>query len=123
MTAGIVRAGQEAVIQLTLRGPTGREQSVGAVIDTGFTGFVTLPSSVIDVLGLTRVAQSRAVLADGSDVEFDVYEAVALWDDRWLAVDVSSMEADALVGMRLLAGYRLCLDGVVGGRVTIEALP
>ena len=44
MIEGVVNSAYEAVIPLSLRGPAGQAQEVEAVIDTGFTGFVTLPS-------------------------------------------------------------------------------
>ena len=38
-----VNAAYEAVISLSLRGPSGQAQEIDAVIDTGFNGFLTLP--------------------------------------------------------------------------------
>jgi clan AA aspartic protease len=119
---GVVRAGREAVIRLTVRGPGSTVQIVDAIVDTGFDGFITLPSSLIDALRLPRIARSRVTLADGSVVPVAVYGATVLWDGEWVTVDATSIEADALVGMGLLTGYRFCLDAVAGGRVTIEAL-
>lgn len=123
MISGVVRAGREAAIQLTVRGPGSREQIVDAIVDTGFDGFVTLRPSVIEALHLSPIARSRVILADGSVVPVAVYAATVLWDGRRVTVDANSMETDALVGMGLLAGYRFCLDAIDGGRVTIEPLP
>ena len=38
-----VNAAYEAVISLSLRGPSGQAQEIDAVIDTGFNGFLILP--------------------------------------------------------------------------------
>jgi predicted aspartyl protease len=38
---GIVTADLEAIITLTLHGPTAREQRIEAVIDTGFDGWLS----------------------------------------------------------------------------------
>jgi predicted aspartyl protease len=51
MITGAVKA-DEARIRLTVRGHRGREQEVEAVIDTGYTGALTLPLALITLLGL-----------------------------------------------------------------------
>jgi predicted aspartyl protease len=45
--AGMVNPDREAIICLPVRGPDEREQEIEAVIDTGFNGFLTLPSEVV----------------------------------------------------------------------------
>ena len=42
---GLVNANKEAVVSLTIRGPEGRSPDVNAVIDTGYSGFLTLPAA------------------------------------------------------------------------------
>jgi clan AA aspartic protease len=118
---GVVEAGREAVIDLLVRGPDGGERSISAIIDTGFTGFLTLPPALIASLQLIRVGWSRAALADGTEVALDLYQVDIHWDGSWRRVRADAVDAQALVGMGLLAGYRFCLDAVAGGRVTIEA--
>jgi len=122
MISGVVDARREALVSLPVRGPGRQEQIVQAVIDTGFTGFLTLPSSLVEALRLPRIGRSRALLASGQEVLLDLHEAAILWDGRWLTVEVDSVDAEALVGMSLLAGYSLYLEAVAGGRVTIELL-
>lgn len=41
MIEGIVNASREAVVPLTVASPAGRTQPIDAVIDTGFSGFLT----------------------------------------------------------------------------------
>ena len=123
MIEGIVKAGRDAVVDLLVRGAVGRERAVEATIDTGFTGFLTLPTALIVALGPLRLGWSRATLADGNEVLLDVYAVDVNWDGRWRAVRATAVNTNALVGMGLLAGYRFCLDAVAGGRVTIDALP
>jgi len=43
MISGVVTGDRQAVIRLTVRGPTGQEQEIEAVIDTGFDGCLSLP--------------------------------------------------------------------------------
>ena len=47
MITGIVTDRREAVIRLKVRGPTGQDQEIEAIIDTGFDGWLSLPSSII----------------------------------------------------------------------------
>jgi len=38
MISGLVTGDRQALIHLTVRGPTGQEQEIEAIIDTGFDG-------------------------------------------------------------------------------------
>lgn len=48
MISGYVNANREATIQVVIVGDSKRLKSVSAIIDTGFTGDLTLPRNVID---------------------------------------------------------------------------
>ena len=52
MITGQVTVYREAVISLSVKGPEGQSREIDAVIDTGFNGFLTLPASLIQELGL-----------------------------------------------------------------------
>jgi predicted aspartyl protease len=83
MIRGTVSARLEAVIPLRVRGPGGAELDFDAVIDTGFTSSLTLPSTAVTALALVRQSSSAATLGDGSVRHFDVYAAEVEWDDNW----------------------------------------
>jgi predicted aspartyl protease len=72
MITGAVKS-DEARIRLKVIGGQRREQEVEAVIDTGFTGALTLPPALITRLGLRWRSVDRATLADGSTCVFQVY--------------------------------------------------
>ena len=55
-------------------------------------------------------------------VSIDVFEATVLWDNHVRQVTVLAAEGGVLVGMSMLFGYRLLLEGADGGAVQIEAL-
>ena len=82
MITGVVTANREAVIRLAARGPADQEQEIEAVVDTGFDGWFSLPSALIAQLELQWRRRGRALLADGSECVFDIYEGMVLWDGR-----------------------------------------
>ena len=122
MILGNVNVNREAIVQLAVLGENQQNQGIKAVIDTGYTGFLTLPSAVITTLDLTWYMQQEGVLGDGSMCTFNVYEALVVWDGQVRSVEINESEADPLVGMGLLEGYELKIQAVAGGLVTITAL-
>jgi predicted aspartyl protease len=66
MISGVVTPYREAVVRLRVSGSSGHEEEVEAVIDTGFTDFLTLPTATIAVLALPLAGSMRVTLADGS---------------------------------------------------------
>ena len=122
MIVGIVRA-REPLIGLTVRGFRGRLQDIEAVVDTGYTGWLTLPPTVIAALNLRWQTVGRGILADGSVSTFDVYQARVVWDGRVRSVFVDEFDATPLIGMALLQGYEYKMQVRARGRVTIKRLP
>jgi clan AA aspartic protease len=121
ITGTVTRAG-EAVIRLTVHGPSGRTDKVRAVIDTGYDGWLTLPPDVIARLQFPWSRRGLAVLADGSEIEYDVYEAVIVWDRGRRLIEIDESDSDPLVGMAMLAGYELNVQVRPRGKVTIKRL-
>ena len=63
------------------------------------------------------------ILADGSVQQVDYYGAEVEWNGGWRSVLVTAIGAEALAGMRLLAGHELRIAVIPGGPVEISALP
>ena len=121
MIEGLVNADYEAVVTLSVRGPTGVERAVDAVVDTGFNSFLALPPEVVAELDLPFAMQGYAILADGQESPFDVYGATVLWDGQPRYVDTYVVDATPLVGMRMLDRQSLNVEVENGGRVVIQA--
>ncbi len=121
MIIGAVKS-DEARIRLKLKGQRGREQEIEAVIDSGFTGALTLPPALIATLGLRWRSMDRATLADGSTCVFQVYVGKVLWDGKIRSILVAEADSDPLVGMRLLRGHELRIQVRARGKVTIKRL-
>jgi clan AA aspartic protease len=119
---GVVNQSCEAILPIVVKN-NAITQLVDAVIETGFSGFLTLPSSVIVALDLTWKGRDVATLGDGTSCIFDVYIAIVIWDGQYRTIDINESETVSLIGMRLLRGYDLRIQTIEGGTVAIEALP
>jgi clan AA aspartic protease len=122
MMQGIVNQNCEATIRLVVGNADSQRQMIDAVIDTGFTGFLTLPFSVLADLNLRAYRREEGILGDGSTCIFDVYRGLVIWDGELQRIDINESDTEPLVGMSLLYGYRMQLDAIEGGTVTIQAL-
>ena len=122
MMQGIVDQNYEAMIRLVVGNADSQRQVIDAVIDTGFTGFLTLPVLVLATLNLRAYRREEGVLGDGSTCIFDVYRGLVIWDGEFRQIDINASETAPLVGMSLLYGYRIQLDAIEEGIVTIQSL-
>ena len=123
MITGVVTPDREAIVRVTVHDRDGKNHEVEAVIDTGFDGSLTLPSSVIALLGLTWRRRGRVLLADGSESVCDIFEGTITWDAGPRRIPVDAAETVPLIGMSLLYGYELLMRVTEGGDVRITALP
>ena len=121
MIEGVVNDAYEAVISLSLEGPEGRQSEIQVVIDSGYTGFLTLPASLVTELGLYSLGKSHAVLANDDDVEFDVYSIIVEWEGESRYIEADAMGSTPLAGMLLLEGHTLNIEVEKGGVVLIQA--
>ncbi len=116
-----MNAAHEAEVSLLVRGPSGRTRHVRAVVDTGFSRFLTLPSSIVTELGLVFRSVDRVFLADGSEVTLDIHAVTVLWDGHPRDIDALVADTQPLMGMSLLDGHSLYVEVADGGRVLIQA--
>jgi clan AA aspartic protease len=119
---GAVSGFREAILSLAVRGPQA-PITVDAVVDTGFTDYLTLPQSAITALALPFGGTVRVSLAGQAEAGLDAYLASVLWDGVWRSVMVLAAEGEPLVGMALLYGFSLWVEVIDGGAVTIQRLP
>lgn len=122
MIKGRVNIHREALVPLTLRGSQGDEHEIEVAIDTGYNGFLTLPPDLIALLGLPFLRSSRAILGDGSTVEFDIHEATLIWNGSAQRIPVDAADVSPLLGMSLLYGHELNIEVIEDGNALIRAL-
>ena len=122
MMFGVVSDNCEAIIKVTIGRADGPKITIDALIDTGFTSFLALPRSTIESLGLPWHFSDVGTLGDGSEVIFEVYTGHIIWDGAIQIIDVVASEAMPLIGMSLLYGFKLQVEAIEGGIVTIETI-
>ncbi|MCX7421217.1 MAG: clan AA aspartic protease [Planctomycetia bacterium] len=123
MISGVVNTSIEAVLRLVAFDPENAELEFDGVVDTGFSGDLTLPSALIEALGLRWLGIEVGEMADGREELFDVYSGRIMWDGEPRRVEVEAAETSPLIGMNLLLGYCLKINVVPGGTVEIGLLP
>jgi predicted aspartyl protease len=96
--------------------------AVDAIIDTGFTQYLTLPAQLIGQLGLTRQGTVTIVLADGSNKRVPVFNAKVGLGGTFRSVDIEESEGDIILVMGLLYNCRLSIEAIEDGHVFIEVI-
>ena len=95
---------------------SGIGRSVNFTVDTGFTGWLTLPPSVIRDLDLDYQGTRPYLLANDTESQADLYLAFI----ASVPVIVQQMNAEPLLGAAMMNECRLTVDFWEGGRVAIE---
>jgi len=103
---GVVDNGGRALIALPIQSKSGTAKTnIEAWIDTGFTGDLVLPQSIVDALSLPISGTVDAVLADGSQTALNTYSCRITWFNK-----VRELEVVANNGQFSLLGVGLLLD-------------
>ena len=121
MISGVVR-NREALVSLDVTSAAQVARRIECVVDTGYTGYLTVPAHIVHSLQLVSAGHRRGTLADGSIVSFEMFLASVRWHDKQREVLVSQISGASLIGMSMLLGSRLIVDAEEGGRVVLEEL-
>jgi len=107
---------------ITLIGPTGASETLEALVDTG-AAFTTVPSTVLESLGVKPHRTVRLRLADGRVVEWELGRVLAEIDglqEQILCVFGSS-DAPPAIGAHTLEAFLLGVDPLEHRLVSREA--
>jgi clan AA aspartic protease len=96
--------------------------AIDFVVDTGYTGSISLPEAAVAALGLQFEYDLPANLADDSEVLVPVYSATILWHGVERAVRVLALGRRPLLGTAVLDGSELVIQFAERGLVTAETL-
>lgn len=112
--------GLEAWITVSVMDADSEPQRCEVIVDTGFTGWLTLPEADIRRLGLVKAGSQYSIIASGNEEEFDYYRTSVLWHGRLHEIEVFQSIDQPLLGMELLEGSRVSVDAWDGGDVVIQ---
>ena len=112
----------EVFVPLRIKSFGGQEIIIEAILDTGFSGALSLTQTDIATLGLPPGPQAITILADGSLRAATTYTSIVEWDGIDLLVETLGDDQHSLLGMGLLLGMNVSLDVSDGGIVRITRL-
>lgn len=96
--------------------------SIEFVVDTGFTGELTLPPAAVATLELPYDYTNVIRLADNSPIEVAIHTATILWNGRIREVRVLATGRRPLLGTTLLDDQELRAQFRENGLVSVEEL-
>ncbi len=110
----------EIVIEMTISDGN-HSETIPAVVDTGFTGFLMLPVSLAGGFRFPPLDNRIVELGDGRQSTLDTCEVVIHWHNQDRAVRAFlASRPQALIGMKLLRGSLVTLELIQGGSITVE---
>ncbi len=122
MISGSVNSRMEPLLLVAVHDASGNKHAIETTVDTGFNGFMTLPNSVIQRLGLRKTGEVQIILGDGRAQSCAVYRVVVDWDGIPVDIEVEAADFKPLVGTALLRGFRLNVEVEKESQVVIEPL-
>jgi clan AA aspartic protease len=120
MINGKIDFNLEAIVELGIQN-AGTIYNQRFIVDTGFNGFIAVPQSLVDKLGLPLRDVQRGITADGRSSFFDTVEMTVLWHNEARTLQAQILD-EALIGTRLLRGCRIGADWIRDGYLQIEKL-
>lgn len=109
---GIVDGSGRAILRISiLSGDDARKQVIEAWVDTGFTGDLVIPRSIIESLGLKPSGAIDGILADGTQTQLETYTCRLDWFGRIRSLEVIANSGEmSLLGVGLLLAKELTVD-------------
>ena len=118
IATGYVDQLRQPRIKLTVKGIR-KSFQIDPVIDTGFSGELSLPVAIAIPLGLELKGEAHVELADGSVTKELIFRGTVICEGRSKRIDILLTEStDALLGSALLQGHTLTI-GYANHTVTI----
>ncbi len=122
MISGTVSTFLEAIVTVRLIDVRREVHEIEAVVDTGFSGWLTLPASLIEAFGFPWQRVGQDELADGSKANFDIHEGIVEWEGQHRLIPIDCADTDPLVGMALMQGCELRVQVDDGGVVELTGM-
>jgi clan AA aspartic protease len=114
--------GLEAIVPLAIFDSAGHLHEIGAILDTGSVGLLTLPERIVQSFDLPVMNRQLVTLAGGVQRNVNVYEAVVQWGNEEMVIEVLAMNGKSLLGMSMVRGKDVRFQVEEGGLVEIDDL-
>ena len=103
MIRGRLTDDHQPLVTLGLVGDNGIIQPVTFLVDTGYDGWLVLPSDIVGALALVPTGDANIVtVAGGATLEWPNYRVKLHWDGRIREVDVLESNTRPILGMAML---------------------
>ena len=103
--------GKQPYLLLKISLPGGKWKKLRCLIDTGFSGGVSLPLKYKNYLKLQNLFEAHITLADGTETTVDAGIGKIKFNDQTKFIDILFMGSpEALVGVEFLDQMIFCLD-------------
>jgi clan AA aspartic protease len=119
---GAVLSSLDPLVQLSVFTAAGERIPMNVLVDTGFTGSLSLPLSVVSRLGLLKIGSDSVQFGDGSVLAADLYEVDIEWDGLRRTIYADAFGAELLIGTELLRDYELFIRFYNGGPVRLTKM-
>ena len=111
MIQGYVDQYLQAKVPISILSKSGKISALDAVVDTGFSGHLSISIYEINKMGLTFSHSEKFEFGDGRRAEQSVYLGQLIFDNqRFLANALISKSRDTLIGAALLVNKKLEID-------------
>ena len=105
----------ELFFTITFLGLDSESYDFPAILDTGFTGMLTIPPSLIQILNPVEEDPVTITLGDGTERLMPCFTVPLLWEGQRREVQALEAEGLPLIGVRLLKGMVAVLHLSDGG--------
>ena len=114
--------GLYAYADVTVRGPSGHEINISALVDTGFNSFLSLPPRMVEYLGLLPLGTDDVVLANAETDTAFMFVGQAGWRHEMRGIPIHQIGDEPSVGTALLRSLNLSIDFVPNGDVRVRRI-
>ncbi len=113
---------RQALVPITYRLPGHPDFVIEHVVDTGFTGQLTLPASAVAAMGLPLDHSENINLANDSSEQVPFHFATILWEGQEFVADVIATGRKPLFVTALMDGKELVIQFAEQGIMTLDDL-
>ena len=121
MISGHIDDDLQAIVPLVVL-HKGKTETIEFLVDTGFTGFLALPPSLVRKLGLSVIDIQRGMTADGRVGYFETVDVCILWHDQPKVLRAQVLD-EPLIGTRLLRSHQSTVRWEAGATFKLNRIP